>query len=49
MRAEALLKEIPRLSDGNIDSAMKGNICCCGTCQRIRQAIHTAATAGGKS
>lgn len=49
MQAVALLKEKPKPSDSDIDSAMQGNICRCGTYQRIRQAIHTAATAGGKS
>lgn len=42
MAAEALLKEIPEPTDEDIDKAMT-NICRCGTYQRIRAAIHTAA------
>jgi isoquinoline 1-oxidoreductase alpha subunit len=43
MQAAALLKEKPKPTDQDIDTAMQGNICRCGTYQRIRQAIHTAA------
>ena len=43
MQAAALLKQKPKPTDADIDSAMKGNICRCGTYQRIRQAIHLAA------
>ena len=43
MQAAALLKQKPRPTDSDIDSAMKGNICRCGTYQRIREAIKTAA------
>ncbi|MBL8227023.1 MAG: (2Fe-2S)-binding protein [Bryobacterales bacterium] len=43
MQAAALLKEKPKPSDSDIDSAMQGNICRCGTYQRIRQAIKVAA------
>jgi isoquinoline 1-oxidoreductase alpha subunit len=43
MSATALLEKIPRPSDSDIDRAMAGNICRCGTYQRIRAAIHTAA------
>jgi isoquinoline 1-oxidoreductase alpha subunit len=43
MTAVALLREIPRPSDADIDDAMSGNICRCGTYQRIRRAIHRAA------
>jgi isoquinoline 1-oxidoreductase subunit alpha len=43
MQAAALLKQKSRPSDADIDSAMKGNICRCGTYQRIREAIKTAA------
>lgn len=43
MSAVALLREIPNPTDGDIDSAMSGNICRCGTYCRIRAAIHTAA------
>jgi isoquinoline 1-oxidoreductase alpha subunit len=43
MSAAALLAKTPRPSDVEIDSAMVGNICRCGTYQRIRAAIHRAA------
>ena len=43
MQAAALLKTTPRPSDTEIDEAMEGNICRCGTYQRIRKAIHIAA------
>jgi isoquinoline 1-oxidoreductase alpha subunit len=43
MEAIALLKDNPRPSDADIDNAMTGNICRCGTYQRIRSAIHQAA------
>ena len=43
MSAIALLTEIPRPSDGDIDAAMTGNICRCATYVRIRAAIHEAA------
>jgi aerobic-type carbon monoxide dehydrogenase small subunit (CoxS/CutS family) len=42
MQAVALLKKNPKPSDADIDSAMSGNICRCGTYQRVRQAIHRA-------
>lgn len=42
MSAIALLKQIPRPTDADIDTAMQGNICRCGTYNRIRQAIHKA-------
>ncbi|AKD54884.1 (2Fe-2S)-binding protein [Spirosoma radiotolerans] len=45
MSAVALLKENPAPTDANIDAAMGGNICRCGTYGRIRQAIHAAASA----
>jgi len=44
MSACALLRKTPRPSDAEIDSAMDGNICRCGTYPRIRAAIHRAAT-----
>ncbi|GAB4015608.1 (2Fe-2S)-binding protein [Spirosoma koreense] len=44
MSAVALLKQTPKPSDAEIDAAMQGNICRCGTYNRIRQAIHTAST-----
>ena len=43
MSAVALLKTTPNPTDAQIDSAMAGNICRCGTYQRIRAAIKTAA------
>ena len=43
MTAVALLKTTPNPTDQDIDRAMAGNICRCGTYQRIRAAIHTAA------
>jgi isoquinoline 1-oxidoreductase subunit alpha len=45
MSAAALLAAKPTPSDADIDSAMAGNICRCGTYQRIRAAIHRAAAA----
>ena len=43
MTAVALLAKNPRPTDRDIDEAMKGNICRCGTYLRIREAIHKAA------
>jgi len=43
MQAAALLSKKPNPSDADIDEAMAGNICRCGTYQRIREAIHRAA------
>jgi isoquinoline 1-oxidoreductase alpha subunit len=43
MSAVALLSKKASPSDADIDDAMSGNICRCGTYQRIRQAIHRAA------
>jgi isoquinoline 1-oxidoreductase alpha subunit len=43
MSASALLKKIPNPSDADIDAAMAGNVCRCGTYPRIRAAIHQAA------
>jgi aerobic-type carbon monoxide dehydrogenase small subunit (CoxS/CutS family) len=42
MAAAVLLRENPRPTDADIDQAMTGNICRCGTYQRIRRAIHLA-------
>ncbi|MFK8046900.1 MAG: (2Fe-2S)-binding protein [Halioglobus sp.] len=42
MAATALLREIPNPSDAEINKAMSGNICRCGTYDRIREAIKTA-------
>ncbi len=43
MSAAVLLREKPQPTDEDIDQAMTGNICRCGTYPRIRQAIHRAA------
>lgn len=43
MQAAALLAEIPAPSNADIDEAMQGNLCRCGTYPRIRAAIHDAA------
>ena len=43
MQAAALLTENPAPSDADIDDAMQGNLCRCGTYPRIRAAIHDAA------
>jgi len=43
MTAAALLKANPHPNDDQIDAAMRGNICRCGTYPRIREAIHQAA------
>jgi len=43
MSAAVLLRENPNPSDTDIDQAMAGNICRCGTYLRIRKAIHLAA------
>jgi isoquinoline 1-oxidoreductase alpha subunit len=52
MSAVALLKINPKPNDADIDAAMSGNICRCGTYPRIRKAIHRAAelleTSGAK-
>ena len=45
MSAAALLAENSKPSDADIDAAMAGNYCRCGTYIRIRQAVHTAALA----
>ena len=47
MSAVALLNAKPKPTDADIDSAMAGNICRCGTYQRIRAAIHRAAALKG--
>ena len=43
MAAAALLEATPKPTDAQIDDAMSGNLCRCGTYQRIRAAIHRAA------
>ena len=45
MSAAALLKQTPRPSDDEIEAAMEGNICRCGTYARIRSAIRRASKA----
>ena len=47
MSASALLRATPNPTDAQIDAAMTGNVCRCGTYIRIKQAIKTAAAAGG--
>lgn len=48
MNAAAMLAKTPHPSDADINAAMSGNICRCGTYQRIRSAIHRAAGGGAK-
>lgn len=43
MSAAALLAQVPKPSDADIDQALSGNLCRCGTYQRIRAAVHRAA------
>lgn len=43
MTASALLSTTPKPTDAEIDSAMSGNLCRCGTYPRIREAVHHAA------
>ncbi|UNK48617.1 (2Fe-2S)-binding protein [Lysobacter sp. S4-A87] len=43
MSAAALLAKVPAPTDTDIDQALSGNICRCGTYQRIRAAVHRAA------
>ena len=47
MAAAALLAKTPNPTDDQITAGMNGNICRCGTYERIRKAIHRAANAGG--
>jgi len=42
MSATALLRSKPNPTDADIDTAMRGNLCRCGTYQRVRSAIHRA-------
>ncbi|MEE2840296.1 MAG: (2Fe-2S)-binding protein [Acidobacteriota bacterium] len=49
MNAAALLNTNSAPSDTDVDQAMAGNLCRCGTYNRIRQAIHTAARKGGSA
>jgi isoquinoline 1-oxidoreductase subunit alpha len=48
MSAATLLAKTPKPTDQDIDAAMNGNICRCGTYLRIRQAIHRAAAISSK-
>jgi len=49
MSAVALLRSKPKPTDADIDAAFAGNICRCGTYQRIRAAVHQAAKSGETS
>jgi aerobic-type carbon monoxide dehydrogenase small subunit (CoxS/CutS family) len=49
LNAVALLEKNPNPSDEEIDAAMQNVLCRCGTYQRIRRAIHTAAGKGGQN
>ena len=49
MNAAALLNTNSTPSDADVDQAMAGNLCRCGTYNRIRRAIHTAARKGGRA
>ncbi len=48
MAAAALLSKTPQPNDEQITQAMSGNLCRCGTYDRIRKAIHRAAAGGGR-
>ncbi len=48
MTASALLAKKPKPTDADIDDALGGHICRCGTYQRIRRAVHRAGEGGGK-
>jgi len=49
MAAAALIKDKPDPTDADIDTAMSGNLCRCGTYQRIRTAVHRAAALAKES
>ena len=49
MSACALLSKTPKPSDEDIDRAMNGNVCRCGTYLRIKEAIHLAANGGRRA
>ncbi len=49
MSAAALLAKTPKPTDKDIDTAMSGNLCRCGTYLRIREAIHKAADMGSNA
>jgi aerobic-type carbon monoxide dehydrogenase small subunit (CoxS/CutS family) len=48
MAAAALLRQKPRPTDADIDAALEGNLCRCGTYQRVRAAVHRAAQMMGR-
>jgi isoquinoline 1-oxidoreductase alpha subunit len=48
MSAAALLRQTPKPTDAQIDAALDGNLCRCGTYQRIRAAVHRAAEMAGR-
>lgn len=48
MTAAELIKRKPKPTDGDIDEAISGHICRCGTYTRLRKAIHTAAAMAAK-
>ncbi|MGA8669973.1 MAG: (2Fe-2S)-binding protein [Terracidiphilus sp.] len=48
MSAASLLQRTPNPTDADIDAALSGNLCRCGTYTRIRQAIHEAADAASR-
>ena len=49
LTAAALLVKIAKPTDADIDTAMRGNVCRCGTYLRIREAIHLAANGGRRA
>jgi aerobic-type carbon monoxide dehydrogenase small subunit (CoxS/CutS family) len=49
MAAAALLAKTPKPTDADIDAAMSGHLCRCGTYLRIREAVHQAATLGTRT
>jgi isoquinoline 1-oxidoreductase alpha subunit len=49
MSASALLARTPNPTDAQIDNAMSGNVCRCGTYSRIKEAIHVAANNGRRA
>ncbi|MGL4573404.1 MAG: (2Fe-2S)-binding protein [Burkholderiaceae bacterium] len=48
MSTVALLRRAPKPTDAQIDEALAGNLCRCGTQQRIREAVHSAARLAGR-
>jgi aerobic-type carbon monoxide dehydrogenase small subunit (CoxS/CutS family) len=49
MAASALLRATPNPTDEQIDTAMSGNVCRCGTYLRIKEAIKAAANSGRRT